>query len=267
MSPDELIGGLALVWSSLGGLGTDLAAADWERPTDCPGWTVRDQYAHIVGTESALLGDPAPPPLAAPHARNPMGEVNEGWVDPLRGRSGAAVLETFRIVTDRRLAALRAMTAEQWEAPTDTPVGPGTYATFMEVRIFDCWVHEQDVRRALDRPGHFDGPVAEVAMTRLIGSLGFVVGKRVGPPDGTTIVVELDPPLGRRLAVGVTGGRAAPVEPPSSPSVRIRTDGETWMRLSAGRTSAGDAITAGRIAFEGDATLGRAVLEQLNVTP
>jgi uncharacterized protein (TIGR03083 family) len=267
MSPEELIGGLAQVWASLAALGEDLAPADWDRPTDCPGWTVRDQYAHMIGTESALLGDPAPPPLPAAHARNRMGEVNEGWVDTLRDRPGAAVLKAFRGVTERRLVALRALTSEGWEAPTDTPVGPGTYALFMEIRIFDCWVHEQDIRRALDRPGHLEGPIADVAMARLSGSLGFVVGKRVGAPEGSTVVVELEPPLGRRLAVAVAGGRAGGVEAPESPSVRIRTDGETWMRLSTGRISAADAVGAGRIAFDGDAPLGQAVVEQLNVTP
>jgi hypothetical protein len=39
------------------------------------------------------------------------------------------------------------------------------------------------------------------------------------------------------------------------------------MQLSTGRISAGDAIGAGRIAFDGDAPLGQAVVEQLNVTP
>jgi hypothetical protein len=29
----------------------------------------------------------------------------------------------------------------------------------MHIRIFDCWVHEQDMRRATGRPGHLTGPV------------------------------------------------------------------------------------------------------------
>src|ERR1700730_3920954 len=99
----------------------------------------------------------------------------DGPVPPCWRPSGA--------VTERRMVALRAMTSDGWEAPTDTPVGPGTYALFMEIRIFDCWVHEQDIRRALDRPGHLEGPIADVAMARLSGSLGFVVGKRVGAPE------------------------------------------------------------------------------------
>ncbi len=267
MSPESLISNLALVWASLTELGDGLSGPDWERPTDCPGWSVRDQYAHMIGTESTLLGEPAPPPYPAPHARNPMGEANEGWVEAVRDRPGPEVLAAFRAVTDRRLAALRALPAEAWEAATATPVGPGTYATFMEIRVFDCWVHEQDVRRAVGRPGHLDGTVAELAMGRVTGSLGFVVGKRASAPDGTSVVVALGDPLARTLAVQVAGGRAASVDPPAAPTVRIRTDGETWMRLSTGREDGAHAMADRRVAFDGDADLGRAIVAQLAITP
>ncbi len=267
MSPDDLMSDLALVWSSLLELGASLTASDWDQSTDCPGWTVKDQYADMIGTESVLLGAAGPPPVPAPHAKNPMGAANEGWVASLRDESGPAVLAAFRDVTDRRLAALRALDPEAWEAATTTPVGPGTYGLFMEIRVFDCWIHEQDVRRAAGRPGHLSGPVAALAMDRLAGSLGFVVGKRVGAADGVSVVAALEAPLARTLAVAVAGGRASSVDPPSDPTVRIRTDGETWACLCAGRWTAAAVIEGGRVAFDGDPALGRAVLEQLTVTP
>jgi uncharacterized protein (TIGR03083 family) len=267
VSPDDLVADLSSVWSSLAALGDQLTTADWERPTECPGWTVRDVYAHIIGTESALLGEPAPPPISAAHTRNPLGEAIEGWVDRWRGHPGREVLAAFRAVTDRRLAALGALPAAAWEEQTVTPVGPGTYGLFMEIRVFDCWVHEQDVRRAVGRPGHLEGPVAELANARLTGSLGFVVGKRVGAADGVSVVVELTPPLAQTLAVGVTAGRAAPVDAPPQPTVRIRTDGETWACLCAGRRSADEVLEAGRVAMDGDTALGRAVLASLTITP
>jgi uncharacterized protein (TIGR03083 family) len=261
--PDTLISDLALVWSSLFALGDGLAPAEWDLRTECPGWTVKDQYAHMIGTESALLGEPGPAPVSAPHAKNPMGELNEGWVDSWRARSGRDVLEGFRATTDRRLEALRGRSAAEWGAPTATPVGPGSYALFMEIRVFDCWTHEQDVRRAVGRPGHLDGPAADLSMERITGAFGFVVGKRVGPPDGTTVAVELRPPLAQSFATVIAGGRAQPCPPPAAPTVRIRTDGETWLRLSTGRIGP----SAAAVDFDGDADLGRAVLEQLPITP
>ena len=47
---------LADTWSALAALGRQLEPAEWELPTECPGWQVRDHCAHVVGTESALLG-------------------------------------------------------------------------------------------------------------------------------------------------------------------------------------------------------------------
>jgi uncharacterized protein (TIGR03083 family) len=266
-SPDDLIADFSEVWSSLSELGSSLSAADWDARTDCPGWSVRDQYAHMIGTESVLLGLPSPAPVQAAHAKNPMGEANEGWVVGWRGQPGPAVLAAFRDVTDRRLAALRAMSGAEWAAQTATPVGPGPYGLFMEIRVFDCWIHEQDVRRAVGRPGHLSGPAADLAMGRLTGSLGFVVGKRVGAAEGVSVVASLSPPLAQTLAVAVTGGRAVPVDPPAEPTVRIRSDGETWACLCAGRWDAADVVAAGRVEFDGDAALGRRVVEQLTITP
>ena len=30
-----------------------------------------------------------------------------------------------------------------------TPAGKDTYGRFMQIRVFDCWLHEQDIRDAL----------------------------------------------------------------------------------------------------------------------
>lgn len=67
------------VWTSLADACKALAAADWERPTDCPGWTVRDQLSHVIGIERALLGEEPPrgDGLDPPHVKNDFGALNE----------------------------------------------------------------------------------------------------------------------------------------------------------------------------------------------
>ena len=32
----------------------------WNRPTECPGWSVRDVVSHLIAMELELLGDPRP---------------------------------------------------------------------------------------------------------------------------------------------------------------------------------------------------------------
>ena len=45
---------------------------------------------------------------------------------------------------------------EYFDQPMQTPTGPGTMTDFLATRILDCWVHEQDMRRALDLPSRLE---------------------------------------------------------------------------------------------------------------
>ena len=50
MIPTDTIDKLALCFASLSSLGDQLTEDQWKSPTDCPGWTVRDNVAHMIGT-------------------------------------------------------------------------------------------------------------------------------------------------------------------------------------------------------------------------
>ena len=89
---------LAMVWDSLIDLGADLDEAQWKTPSELPGWTVQDNLSHIIGTERMMQGDPTPDnqPARTDHIANPIGEMNEHWVEHYRHLPGAEVLEIFR---------------------------------------------------------------------------------------------------------------------------------------------------------------------------
>ena len=267
MADRAFIDQLAAIWGSTAGACEDLSPEEWDTLTDCPGWTVRDQLSHVIGTESSLLGRPSPDPAPAglPHVHNPMGELNEAWVEARRRLPGDEVLAEFEEVTGARLVALRAMTDEELEADAPSPLGNVPYATFMDVRVMDCWTHEQDIRLALGRPGHLEGVAPTAAVNRLVSSFGYVVGKRVGAPEGTTVVLELAPHSA--VAVVVRDGRARSTDPPADPTVRIDTDAETYARMAAGRWTGDHAVAEGRVAFKGDEALGRQVVDSLAITP
>ena len=59
------------------------------------------------------------------------------------------------------------MSTEDWDREGFTPEGPGPYRQFMEIRVFDCWYHDQDIREAVDRPGFLEGPVADLSIGRI----------------------------------------------------------------------------------------------------
>jgi uncharacterized protein (TIGR03083 family) len=273
MADRPVIAHLDAVWSSTAGVLSGLDDKDWDRPTDCPGWTVRDQVSHVIGTESFLLGRPQPPavdPAQAAHVHNPLGLSNEAWVAERRGRPGSEVLAEFCSVTADRLAALRAMTDEQMAAATDSPLGRVPYERFMAVRVMDCWVHEQDIRRALGRPGHLDGPAAEAALARFTDSLGYVVGKKSGAKDASTVVVRIEGSMARDLAVRMVDGKAQPVAPPADDTegdVTLSMTAEAYVCLSCGRWSPADVVAGGRVAITGDRELAERVLAAMAIMP
>ena len=146
----------------------------------------------------------------------------------------------------------------------DTPTGPGTMTDFLAMRILDCWVHEQDIRRALDLPARTTGPAAAHTVDRLTRSLPMVVGKRAACPDGDAVAIELTGPLERRFVCEVTGGRAAFVDTPSAPpQATITMDTECFVLLATGRRT--PAEVADRITVSGNADLGTRVLAGMNV--
>ena len=267
MSDQEIVDKMEAVWLSIGALCQTFSEGDWKAPTDCPGWSVQDVLSHLAGSESRLLGQPAPDhtPQDVSHVKNEIGQRNEVLVGWRRSWLGTRVLEEFQEVTGQRLRELRTMSAGDFAKETETPIGPGTVRDLLAIRIFDAWVHEQDMRRAVSRPGNLEGPVVEHAMGRMAMAMPYVVGRKVKPVDGTTVVFEITGPAGRFLAIAMEGTRANPLDaPPNSPTVRLTMDVETFACLSCGRWESGGVLGTGKVRIDGDQALGEAVVEQMN---
>lgn len=257
---------LSEVWSAISHLGAGLDADGWHQPTDCPGWSVRDIVAHLVGMELLVIAgvEPETPSGArAPHVRNDFGAVNEAFVAERRDRPVGAVLAEFDDLTATRLRELHELAPEAWDAEVWTPIGRSTYRGFMDTRLFDSWVHEQDIRRAVSQPGGWDTPAADRALEVVASAMAFVVGRKAQAPAGSRVIFDVSPPWPRTVAVEV-GERARRVtELSGPPTVRLRLDAETFLCLGAGRWD-GDAVLAeGRVDIEGDEDLGQRIVESM----
>ncbi len=261
-------GALAETWEALAEVCRELSASEWGLATECPGWDVKDQLSHLIGIERSLLGEPVPEwdgPLG-PHVKNDVGAVNERWVAVRRSLPGAAVLAEFVAVTRTRLAQLTARREEDWATLGWSPVGDVPYAVFMEVRVFDSWVHEQDTRRALDRPGGTGNRASALSLDRVQGAMPFVVGKRAGCADGTAVRFDISGPGddARAFTVAVEGGRAREAGAEAEPTVTLSLSGVDLVRLGCGRATAAQVEAAGGVVLTGDAGVGRRVLGSMN---
>lgn len=256
-------------WSSMEELCSQLDPGDWSKPTDCPGWDVKDQLAHICALESRALGRPQPSegPRKADHTRNELGEMNEGDLDARRSMSPEQLLDEYRDVTAERAKVLASWSDEEWKQEGRGVLGTAPREQIIRVRIFDVFTHEQDIRVATGRPGHMNGGVARLAYEQMAAALGFVLVKKAQSSEGQTAVFEIGPP-GETIAYRVVNGRGTKVEEiPAHPTVRLAMEAETFLRLVAGRWSPERVHQEGRVRITGDEDLGRRIVAGLNVTP
>jgi len=259
-SSTEITASLRDSWGSLATLADALQGEQWGAPSLCPEWTVQQVFAHVLAIEEALVGwwpegPEAPPPFAA------MAPIFR----EVASAAPATIGPRVRAVAARRNEELAAMGDDAFATPCLTPVGPGTYGRFMAIRVFDCWVHERDVRVPLGVPGDDAGRAAEIALGEVRGSLGYIVGKRIGVPDGMGIAFELTGPVEARMLVKVDG-RAAVVDDLPDPDVTVTTDSSTFMLLACGRIDPEVPIADGRVTWTGDPDLGARAARNLAFT-
>jgi uncharacterized protein (TIGR03083 family) len=270
-SASALKGQLDQVWNSLATVGVGLGDAEWDAPTSCPGWPVSAQYAHVVGTESMLLGRPSPEviPDRPDHVRNDIGTFNEAWIISLASESRESVLARFADVTSARRAALAAMGEQDFAADSWTPIGPSDYRRFMQIRVFDCWVHEQDVRFAVERPGHEIGPVVEQSVDEIVRALGYIVGKKAGAGAGSLVRISLTGPLERDIEVAVVDGRARVIDAVDGlPTTTLALSSTAFTRLACGRVDAAAVLAGdfGGVTIAGDRDFGERIVTSLPFT-
>lgn len=251
-------------WEAIAQLGASLNDKDWVLPSECPGWTVKDLVSHMIGTERSLMGEPAPPEApGAEHVHNPVGAANEAWVAARRQVPAHEVLAEFSDVTGRRLEQLSRLPAERWDEVGPSPVGQVPYREFMAVRAMDCWIHEQDMRIATGRPGHMDGPVAELALRRIASAMPYVVARKAAAPDGSNVRWELLKSPIAQVGVLVRDGRGVSQDEVPDPTAEIQMDAELFWRLGCGRVTGDAALDAGIVGLRGDLDLAARVVRNM----
>ena len=125
--------------------GIDPGVADTVVPA-CPGWTVRQLFAHMVGLGADVL------------AGAEADDHNENWtqaqVDARADRDVAALVEEWRSITGP---------LQEWMRANNTrPLG-------------DVIIHEQDLRGALNSPGARDTEALAALRDRMAGGLAQAV--------------------------------------------------------------------------------------------
>lgn len=257
-SLDDIRTALRSCYSQFEALCAGLSDAEWTTQSLCPEWNVADVVKHVTSIEAVMAGwlpedTTTPPPF-------------EKAAEFLAGTEDTAVLvDKVHAVYDRRRSDLAALTDADLQRPSWMPVGPGTYGRFLEIRVFDFWVHERDITTPLGHSTDDGTLTADISLAEVEGSIGYIVGKKIGLPEGKSLAIQLTGPVKRDINVRVDG-RAQRVEHLDNPDTTLTTDSTTFIQLACGRIDPQTQIDSGTVSWTGDDEIGDRAARNLRFT-
>lgn len=278
---EGMVEGFRQVFQTLIDLGHGCSADDFARETTCPGWSVQDHLAHVAAVESYLEGgehvEVELPERA--HLRHEFAEWMEHGVQLRRDRPATEVVAELEVLLHNRLA-----TFADPDLHLDTPVRGAQNSTIplgdlLTRRLIDVWVHQQDVREALGRPGDLDTAAAATFVAVIERALPKVVARGTDLEEHQTVIVDCTGPVEARMGVRVGRGEDgrslghslftgevdedAAQHRDEDPTTTIVLSTDALTRRAAGRRSTQD--TSYRVV--GDDDVARRVLDALVVVP
>lgn len=230
---------------------------DYQLDTDLPGWTIHDIIAHLAHLEVVFAHGETDATASSPDDVS----YTERGVEARRYMDTADVIDEFEAAVKFRLQ--HEVVGEPNQPAPNAPGGSGwTWETSLRNRALDMWVHEQDIRRVINRPGNLDSEGAWVVAETFASGMGYVLGKKVGAPIGTTVrwVVTGDTKMDFAYSIG-DDKRARPSNQEADCTLTMTS--EEFTILGAGRKNPAELA----VVIEGDQELGHAVLENMAVTP
>ncbi len=252
---------------------SSLDAGQWQAPTVCPGWSVKDVALHLLGGDIDLLsrrrdGHPATDAPTRPAGFQELvaslDRLNQTWVEATRRISPRLLCELLAITgeaTFRYLAGLELFAVEEsvsWIRPEPLP-------NWLDVarQYTERWTHQQQIRDAVGVPGlkepAFMAPVLATfvhALPRAFTGVPAAVGTTVevvlaGEAGGRWVLTR--GPRGWELAAGTA----------AAPRARVALDAETAWRLWT-KGIIPDAAQAA-VSISGDRALGLPVLDAVAI--
>lgn len=271
MSDRELLASYVEAWwASVGdfiALLEEIPEDEWATPTDLPGWDVKACAGHTAHLERVLAtGEEEHAEVGEPdHVAGLMGLYTEMGVVNRRDSEPTAIIEEIRSATEKRHQWLLANMPEDASARPEVVFGgvPWDWRTLLRNRPLDVWMHEQDIRRAVGRPGNMDTLGAQHTADYLVEAFARVVGKNVKPPAGTTAVLAVEGSPVQAVEVDADGRGHRISTVPEDPTVRLEMDRETFIVLAGGRRRS----EPGAVKVTGDEALAQQIIDRMGTTP
>lgn len=244
-----------------------LADADWDLPSACAGWTVKDLVAHVTSNQKEVA-DPTPPP-SEPMPAMKAEEAMEALVAPRKAWSPAEVRAEYDRYFEAWMGALGAMQDEPLASVAAPVADLGTYElhSLANAFAFDHYCH---LRIDLLAPtGPLPDTLAPATDAEVRPGIEWMF---IGLPQmqPTELAAVVSGPLGVRLT-GAGGGEwtinpagadglVSVSEGISSAAATVTSSAHDFVRWGTQRCNWRECCTV-----EGDAAYAAKVLDTLNI--
>ncbi|MBN1669250.1 MAG: maleylpyruvate isomerase family mycothiol-dependent enzyme [Anaerolineales bacterium] len=250
----------------------NLRAPDWQAPTICDGWTVKDIALHLLAVEISNLSrkrdghslQPPQPLRTAADLLAFINELNDSWMQAARRISAPLLIDLLHFTgqqTNEYFASLDPFTLGEpvsWVGPEPAPVWLDLAREYTE-----RWHHQQHIRDAVGQPGlktpHYLEPVLDTFARAMPHTY-----RQVAAPVGTSITLTLTGPGGGRWTVQQEGaGWQLYSGAPDNPAAEVLMAGDDAWRLFTGGLEPFELHE--RVEIRGNAQLGAQVLEMVSI--
>jgi uncharacterized protein (TIGR03083 family) len=257
--------------AELTGLLRGLTAADWERPTVCPGWRVHDVVAHVAhdylrklsgsrdgyGMSGPRPGETLPVFLA---------RANQDFVDTAAWWSPRLLIDLIEHLGPQldELWAGRDLDRPGWTVSWADPDHDAPVWLDVAREYTEYWVHQQQVRDAVGRPGADDAELARPVTDTFVRAVPYTL-RELTPAPGTAVHLRVTGPGGgdwtarrRPDTWAIDRGR-----PDGEPAAGVEISSDALWRVAT--RGIGVDATLRQAAITGDQALGAAVLHLVSI--
>ncbi|MDQ4075150.1 MAG: maleylpyruvate isomerase family mycothiol-dependent enzyme [Chloroflexota bacterium] len=208
----------------------ELTAEEWERPTVCQGWTVKDVVLHLLGGDLGNLSrrrdgfqgmGPAPGESLVAY----INRLNTEWVGATRRLSPQVVRELLAWVGPPLFEYFASLDPMAMGAPVSW-AGDEPAPVWLDVarEYTERWHHQQHIRDAVGRPGQLNRRFLYPVLATFAHALPVALGGTEAP-HGTMVHFHVEGEAGGDWAVVREGGRwRLYMGAPPIPDTRITLD-------------------------------------------
>lgn len=247
-----------------------LAPADWDKPTVCSGWSVKDVALHLLGGEIGNLSRRRDRHVLPADVDNWKALVafvnasNEDWV------------RAARRISPRLLIDLLALTGEQMNVYFQNldpfaPGGPVSWAGSDPAPVWldlareytERWHHQQHIRDATGRPGLKEPCHLSPVLSAFMFALPHTY-REVAAADGTALVLSITGAAGGRWTIRREEDSWNLYQgAPEKPDAEVVLDDDLAWRVFTRGVSAGIALE--QLEIYGNLKLAQKVLEMVAI--